>query len=118
YGVSYDAFTDSMKKQYQAVTALFGEVSTAKFEYYRDLVQTVNGTEEKVRTLEENGFSAQQAASFLAALSISESDNIDFTDPNAVLLSTLSSSQQQKYKAAADYFPGMPVSDYIYFRDG
>ena len=118
YGVSYDAFTDSMKKQYQAVTALFGEVSTAKFEYYRDLVQTANGTEEKVRALEENGFSTQQAASFLAALSISESDNIDFTDPNAVLLSTLSNSQQQKYKAAADYFPGMPVSDYIYFRDG
>lgn len=118
YGVSYDAFSDSMKKQYQAVQALFGEVSTAAFEYYRDLAEAENGVEERVRALTESGFSSRQAVSFLAALSISAGDSIDLSSPDAVLLSTLSPAQQQKYHAAADYFPGMPVSDYLYFRDG
>ena len=117
YGPSYDAYSESMKKQYQAVVSLFGETKTSTFEYYRDLVQGISGSSQKAEALIQNGFTERQAKAFLSALSISEKDEVDFSNSESVLVSTLSDSQKSKYSAVLNYIPGMPVSDYVYFRD-
>lgn len=117
YGVSYDAYSESMKKQYQAVVSLFGETKTSTFEYYRDLAEGISSKSGKEAALVQSGLTERQALAFLSALDISEKDTVDFSSPDRVLYSTLTDSQRVKYEAVTQYIPGMPVSDYLYFKD-